>query len=148
MVQALPSSVLSAILFPMNTPITVNTPLIQSPESISAAACSVESGIENTLRRAEQRLHEAGDRCRAAVRRTPGRSILIAAAGGYLANRLPLASLLTVGVKLAGAFTAPTLMALGICRVAGYCRGKDREFAVQGSTAADDDANRVLATDA
>ena len=82
------------------------------------------------------------------MRKNPGRSVLIAAAGGYVCNRLPFASLLAVGAKLAWACAPPTLIALGVCRAAEYCRAKDRRIADLGATAEVDDMNRMRVTDA
>src|SRR6188508_1468493 len=99
----------------MNTTAPVQPAFLHPSDSISeATGGSVESGIEKILRTADGRIHQARERCRSAVRRNPERSVLIAAAGGYLFRRLPVASLLAVGVKLAGACAPPTLIALGI----------------------------------
>ena len=144
MVREVPFYLNPAFSSHMNTPTSAPTALFHPYESIGAH--SAESLIAKPLQRAEQRIYEAGDKCRAAVRQNPGRSVLMAAAGGYLFNRLPIASLLAVGVKLVGACVPPALITLGICRVAGYCRVNAR--AVQTIIATDDDTNRVLATDA
>ena len=133
---------------PMNTPTTADTAIPRPSESISDSPAQLtESGMEKVLRRAELRIRDAGDCCRAAVRRNPGRSVLTAAAGGYFINRLPITSLLAAGVKLAGAFAPPALIALGICRVAGYCMGRDRELSRQIAPAPDNNAAGKLPSD-
>lgn len=86
-----------------------------------------ESGIEAALRRAEVRLRMAGDRLREQIRDYPAESVFLAAAGGYLCKRLPVQSLLITGFKIFSAFAPPSLLALGICKLAEYSRRWDAQ---------------------
>jgi hypothetical protein len=76
-----------------------------------------EIGIEIAFRRAESGLRAAGDRLKEQIREYPAQSVLLAAAGGYLCQRLSFQTLLVTGFKMFTAFAPPTLVALGICKM-------------------------------
>jgi hypothetical protein len=95
---------------------------VSSSDSITSAVLLAESGMEAALKRAEVRIRDACARVKHEIRSYPAEAVLLAAAGGYVCNRLPVRSLLVTGVRIFSAFTPPTLVALGICKVAEYVR--------------------------
>ena len=101
----------------------------RSATAFSSVAETPDSDLEVALRRVEARIKAVSNKWRNDIRHSPGRSVVAAAAGGYLFRRLPVGALLATGLKLAAAFTPPTLIALGICKVAEYCKHRDKQWA-------------------
>jgi len=96
-------------------------------ESIASTALAVESAVEAALRRTEMRAREACERLKEDIRENPAQAVFLAAAAGYVFNRLPMRSLCVSGFKIFSAFTPPTLLALGICKVAEYWKRRKAE---------------------
>ena len=108
--------------------------------------------METALRGAESRLRAACGKWKEEIREHPGKSIFLAAAGGYVCHRLHARSLLFTGFKILTAFTPPTLLALGLCKVAEICKVRDAEWSGSAGNetapATADDPTLIVVTDA
>lgn len=89
----------------------------------------LESRVEELLQRAEVRVRAACDRWKEEIRTHPAKAVMLAAAGGYVCHRLHSRGLLFAGLKIFTAFTPPTLIALGLCKAAEFCKVRDAEWA-------------------
>ena len=94
--------------------------MLPAAGTLSRLQREVEAGFEAALRRTEIRLRSTYEHCKSEVREFPAQSVLIAAAGGYICHRLPIRSILATGARMFAAFTPPTLVALGIWKLAEY----------------------------
>ena len=69
--------------------------------------------VDNLKSKANSKL---GD-CEKKVRQSPGKAVLIAMGTGYCLNRLPVASLLAVPLRLTAIFAKPALLLLGVAKL-------------------------------
>lgn len=101
------------------------TPLSSS----SPAGPTVEQGVNALLGDVKRKACERYESCEQHVRESPGKSILVAVAAGYILHRLPVRSLLVSQVRLVAALAPPTLLAFGAAKLCEFLQTQAREKA-------------------
>ncbi|MEP2775003.1 MAG: hypothetical protein ABJQ29_13175 [Luteolibacter sp.] len=90
----------------------MNTEIIPT-EQKSAFGEGVKSVVDNVKSKATDNLEVCEDK----VRQSPGKAVLIAFGTGYILNRLPVAGLLAVPLRLTAVLAKPALLVLGAAKL-------------------------------
>jgi len=74
-------------------------------------------GAKSVAQNVRIKAHENYESCEQKVRQSPGKAVLIAIGAGFCLNRLPVASLLALPVRLTCVLAKPALLILGATKL-------------------------------
>jgi hypothetical protein len=77
----------------------------------------LEHGVKSVVENVKSKASENFEHCERKVRESPGKAVLIALGAGYCLNRLPVASLLAVPLRLTAVLAKPALLLLGAAKL-------------------------------
>lgn len=77
----------------------------------------LEDGIDAVLHKVEDRLLQNYRDLEHCVRQAPAKSVLTAAAAGYVLHRLPVRAILVANIRILAAVAPPALLMLGAAKL-------------------------------
>ena len=86
---------------------------------------SLDTSIDDMLRRAEEGFMRCYHDCEDSVRQSPAKALVAAVATGYLLHHLPLRAILAAKMRLLAALAPPALALLGAAKVYDYMRWQE-----------------------
>lgn len=90
----------------------MNTDIIKTEQEADIAQ-GARKVVENVKAKANENYEAAEER----VRQSPGKAVAIALGSGYILNKLPIAALFAVPIRLTAILAKPTLLILGAAKL-------------------------------
>ncbi|BCU78182.1 hypothetical protein [Luteolibacter sp. LG18] len=88
---------------------------------------TVEEGVQALFDDGKTYVRRKYEACQERVVNHPAQAVMIAAAAGYLIEKLPLRSIFITNMRLLAALTPPILFAVGAAKVCEYLQTKARQ---------------------